>query len=173
MTVTNFGGRIVSLEVPDKNGKLGDIVLGYDSLKQYFTGNPYYGAMIGRYGNRIAGGKFTLEGKEYQLAVNNGKNALHGGPKGYHNVFWQIEPMKIDQTEALQMTYLSKDGEEGYPGQLTAHVTYRLREDDTLSIEYGATATAPIEPPKNLSEMFFQLLPPSAVFQTPPPVAPK
>src|SRR6478735_10133895 len=110
MTVTNFGGRIVSLSVPDKNGKSDDIVLGYDSLNQYLTGNPYYGAMIGRYGNRIAKGKFTLDGQEYTLATNNGPNALHGGPKGYHNVYWQIELVRKDQADALQMTYQSKDG---------------------------------------------------------------
>lgn len=135
MTVTNFGGRIVTLQVPDKNGKLDDIVLGYDSLKQYLTGNPYYGAMIGRYGNRIAKGKFTLDGKEYQLATNNGPNALHGGPKGFHNVYWQIEP----QPQALQMTYISKDGEEGYPGNLTVKVVYSLTDQNELAIDYEAS----------------------------------
>ena len=143
MTVTNFGGRIVSLSVPDKNGKSEDIVLGYDSLNQYLTGNPYYGAMIGRYGNRIAKGKFTLEGKEYPLATNNGANALHGGPKGFHNVYWQLEPFMMDQTEALQMTYLSKDGEEGYPGNLSIKVVYSLNDQNELMIDYEASTDKP------------------------------
>jgi aldose 1-epimerase len=133
--VTNFGGRIVSLFVPDKNGQLGDVVLGYDSLKQYLAGNPYFGAIIGRYGNRIAKGKFSLSDKEYQLALNNGANALHGGPKGFHNVYWLIVP---HGKNSVLMTYRSKDGEEGYPGNLDVSVTYTLTDDNELVIDYKA-----------------------------------
>lgn len=136
--VTNFGGRIVSLLVPDKSGKQGDIVLGYDSLADYLTGNPYFGAMIGRYGNRIAKGKFSLDGKEYQLDVNNGVNALHGGPGGFHNVYWQVEPTTTESGRALVMTYVCEDGEEGYPGTLAVKVTYTLTEANELSIDYEA-----------------------------------
>lgn len=139
MTVTNFGGRIISLWVPDKSGTKGDIVLGYDSLKQYLTGNPYFGAMIGRYGNRISNGKFSLEGKEYLLATNNGANALHGGPKGYHNVFWTCVPAARHDGQALEMYYMSKDGEEGYPGNLKVKVTYTLNDLNELHIDYEAT----------------------------------
>jgi len=138
-TVTNFGGKIISLTTPDKSGNLGDIVLGYDSLKQYLAGNPYYGAVIGRYGNRIGKGKFSLEGNEYTLATNNGANALHGGPGGFHNVIWDVEPKSSDQGESLVMTYISKDGEEGYPGTLTAMVTYTLTANNELVIDYEAT----------------------------------
>lgn len=135
INVTNFGGRIVSLFVPDKNGQSGDVVLGYDSLKQYLTGNPYFGAMIGRYGNRIAKGKFSLGGKDYQLALNNGANALHGGPQGFHNVYWSIVPFGEN---SLWMTYQSKDGEEGYPGNLEVSVNYTLINDNELVIDYEA-----------------------------------
>ncbi len=139
MTVTNFGGRIVTLRVPDKNGVSGDIVLGYDSLEQYLNRNSVYGAIIGRFANRIAKGKFSLEGKEYQLATNNGPNAIHGGPKGFHKVFWQLEPFMRDQTQALEMTYVSKDGEEGYPGNLSVKVIYSITDQNELVIEYEAT----------------------------------
>ncbi len=121
MEVTNYGGKIVSLFVPDKSGKVEDVVLGYDSLQQYLNGNLYFGAMIGRYGNRIAKGKFSLGGKEYQLALNNGANALHGGPGGFHNVYWKIVP--FNDNASLRMTYRSKSGEEGYPGNLDVVVT--------------------------------------------------
>jgi len=136
MEVTNFGGRIVSLLVPDRNGKLDDVVLGYDSLKQYLTGNLYFGAMIGRYGNRIAKGKFSLKGKYYQLALNNGANALHGGPGGFHNVYWKITPFN---TTSLRMTYHSKNGEEGYPGNLDVVVTYTLTDKNEVVIDYEAS----------------------------------
>ena len=139
MTVTNFGGRIVSLLVPDKTGSFGDIVLGYDSLKQYLTGNPYFGAMIGRYGNRIALGKFSLNGKEYQLATNNGANALHGGPGGFHNKLWEVEQKNSEAGESLVMTVVSPDGEEGYPGTLTVKLTYTLTAQNELVIDYEAT----------------------------------
>lgn len=140
MTVTNYGGKIVSLWVPDKNGKLGDIVLGYDSVNQYPSGNPYFGAMIGRYGNRIANGKFSLDGREYSLSRNNGKNSLHGGPNGFHNVYWRIEPITRAEGESLDMYYLSKDGEEGYPGELKVKVSYTLTNANELQIDYEATS---------------------------------
>lgn len=142
IAVTNLGGKIVSLWVPDKTGEFGDVVLGYDSVTQYITGNPYFGAMIGRYGNRIAKGKFTLEGKEYTLATNNGANALHGGPGGFHNVLWtvdQIEDKENGDHESLVMTYVSQDGEEGYPGTLSVKVTYSLTAENELVIDYEAT----------------------------------
>ncbi len=115
-----------ALFVPDKNGKTDDVVLGYDSLKQYLTGNLFFGAMIGRYGNRIAKGKFSLNGKEYQLAINNGPNALHGGPGGCDQVYWNVTPVK--ENNSLKMTYHSADGEEGYPGNLDVIVTYTLTD---------------------------------------------
>ncbi len=139
MSVTNFGGRIISFWVPDKNGSMGNIVLGYDSVSQYLTGNPYFGAMIGRYGNRIAKGKFSLEGKEYQLATNNGANALHGGPKGFHNQYWQATPRKNIEGDALELRYQSVDGEEGYPGTLDVKVVYTLTNQNELVIDYEAS----------------------------------
>lgn len=140
VAVTNFGGKIVTLQVPDREGSLADIVLGYDSLASYISGNPYYGAMIGRYGNRIAKGKFTLDGKEYSLATNNGVNALHGGPGGFHNVLWRVEPKEVEGGQALELTYVSQDGEEGYPGTLTVQVTYTLpTNSNELIIDYEAT----------------------------------
>jgi len=139
--ITPFGGKLISLWVPDRNGKLADVVLGYDSAEQYISGNPYFGALIGRYGNRIAKGKFFLDGKSYQLALNNGANALHGGPLGFHNVLWQK-----DTTDAIPdrtiLTYTSKAGEEGYPGTLQVRVTYTLTDDNELMIEYQATTDA-------------------------------
>jgi aldose 1-epimerase len=139
VAITNFGGRLTFLQVPDKYGQLADVVLGYDSLEQYLTGNPYFGAMIGRYGNRIAKGIFTLEGKEYQLATNNGANALHGGPLGFHNVLWNAEAKQTDNGQAVELTYTSVDGEEGYPGNLNVKVTYTLNDNNDLIIDYEAT----------------------------------
>lgn len=137
VVITNFGGRVVSLLAPDKNGKLEDVVLGYDSLKEYLKENPYFGALIGRYGNRIAKGKFTLGGKEYHLPVNNGENSLHGGPMGFHNVYWEVTPVNHNY---LKLTYHSKDGEAGYPGNLLVTVGYTLTETNEFSIDYEATA---------------------------------
>lgn len=139
MSVTNLGGKIISLWVPDKDGTLGNIVLGYDSIKRYLKGNPYFGAIIGRYGNRIAKGKFLLEGKEYQLAINNPPNALHGGPKGFHNQFWQVEPFQNNGFDALELRYKSAEGEEGYPGTLDVKVVYTLTDQNELVIDYEAT----------------------------------
>ncbi len=130
--ITNYGGIITSIICPDKNGKPGDIVLGYDSLKDYLANNPYFGAIVGRYANRIAAGKFTLNGKAYTLAVNNGKNSLHGGLKGLDKVVWQASEFTDSTKTGLVLSYLSKDGEEGYPGNLKVKVTYTLTENDEL-----------------------------------------
>lgn len=134
--ITNYGGRLVSLLVPDKDGKLVDVVAGFDSIDGYKDSTePYFGATIGRYGNRIAKGKFTLDGKNYTLFTNNGVNTLHGGKKGFQDVVWdakQINP------QTLELHYVSKDMEEGFPGQLTVKVTYTLNNDNALEISYEA-----------------------------------
>jgi len=137
--VTDFGAKLVSLVVPDKNGKLADVILGYDSLSQYLKGDSYFGATVGRYANRIAKGKFTLNGKEYQLALNNGVNHLHGGPGGFHSVLWKSEVIDKDGIPALKLTYTSPDGEEGYPGNLEISVTYSWNDSNELTIDYAAT----------------------------------
>ena len=137
--ITNYGGIITSLKVADRNGKLGDVVLGFDNLDAYLKGGPYFGAIIGRYGNRIAKGRFTLNGHEYTLAVNNGENHLHGGIKGFDKVVWAAQPLKIPNGAALQLTYMSKDGEEGYPGNLSVTVIYTLTNTNDLKIDYSAT----------------------------------
>ena len=137
--ITNYGGIVTSLRVPDRNGKLDDIVLGFDNLDAYLKGHPYFGAIIGRYGNRIAKGRFTLHGLEYKLAVNNGENHLHGGIKGFDKVVWNAKPRKVANGAALELTYLSKDGEEGYPGNLSVKVVYTLTNANELKIDYSAT----------------------------------
>ena len=114
--IMNYGGIIQSIMVPDKNGKLGDVVLGYDNVNEYLTNSPYFGALIGRYGNRIAKGRFTLDGVSYQLATNNVPNSLHGGVRGFDKVIWQAQPGCSDQGQTLNLTYVSHDAEEGYPG---------------------------------------------------------
>jgi len=136
--ITNYGGIVVSLYVPDRNGKLDDIVLGYETLDGYVKNLPYFGALIGRYGNRIAKGRFTLDGKTYQLAVNNGENHLHGGIKGFDKVVWDAETVVQDSAVGVKLTYLSKDGEEGYPGNLSCTVIYLLTEKNELKITYQA-----------------------------------
>lgn len=137
MSVTNYGAKIVSIHVPDKNGKLTDVVLGHNSIAEYLTSQePYFGAVCGRTGNRIAKGKFTLEGKEYNLAINNGPNNLHGGLKGFNAVVWDA---KQTDEQTIELTYLSKDGEEGYPGNLTTKITYKLTDDNAVEIDYEAT----------------------------------
>ena len=145
-TITNYGGTLTSLLVPDKNGKMGDVILGFDNVSGYQSpefkkAGPYFGALIGRYGNRIKAGKFTLEGKEYSLAKNNGPNSLHGGLKGYDKVVWQAEPAAAAADgQSLKLSYVSKDGEEGYPGTLTVAVVYTLTNDNALKIDYTATS---------------------------------
>ena len=143
-TISNFGGTLTSLLVPDKDGKLGDVVLGFDQVSGYQSpefrkSNPYFGALIGRYGNRIKAGKFTLDGKAYTLAQNNNGNTLHGGKVGFDQRVWKAEPGTSDQGQTLKLTYLSPDGEEGYPGNLQVTVVYTLTNDDALQIDYTAT----------------------------------
>lgn len=137
--ISNYGGIITSLKVPDRNGHLGDVVLGYDNLASYIKDSPFFGALIGRYGNRIARGKFTLDGVQYTLATNNYPNALHGGNKGFDKVVWEPTVLTGPEGASLKLTYLSKDGEEGYPGNLSVTVIYTLTEDNALRIEYTAT----------------------------------
>jgi aldose 1-epimerase len=137
VSILNYGGTVTNIMVPDKNKQMGDVVLGFDSLAGYRqTGNPYFGCLVGRYANRIAQGKFTLDGKSYTLAQNNNGNALHGGLKGFDKVIWQAMPVGDN---SLKLTYASKDGEEGYPGNLTATVVYTLGADNSLKIDYTAT----------------------------------
>ena len=142
-TITNYGGIVVSLKVPDKNGKLGDVVLGYDTLNDYIGNTPYFGALIGRYGNRIAKGRFTVDGVEYQLAQNNDSNALHGGRRGFDKAVWQAEKVDSSDGPALRLTYTSKDGEEDYPGTLRCTVTCTLTNKNELKIEYSAETDKP------------------------------
>lgn len=148
VSITNYGGIIVSLLVPDRNGKLGDVVLGYDQVEEYVKASPYFGAIVGRYGNRIANGRFTLNGKEYALAQNNNGNHLHGGLKGFDKAIWKAEELGTKLGPGLKLTYLSKDGEEGYPGNLEVTVTYVLL-GDSLEINYLATTDKPT--PVNLT----------------------
>ncbi len=138
MEVTNLGGKIMSLKVRDKDGKLTDVVLGYDQAADYLQGNPFFGALIGRYANRIAHGKFTLEGKDYTLPVNNGLHVLHGGKEGFHNVLWNVQPLDSAEGEALELSYLSRDGACGFPGTMTVKVIYTLTSHNALSIRYEA-----------------------------------
>jgi aldose 1-epimerase len=135
-TITNYGARVTTLLVPDRNGQMADVVLGFDSLDGYLKDNPYFGTVVGRYGNRIAKGRFTLNGKEYQLATNNGPNALHGGIRGFDKRVWTARDVSKDGVPALELTYLSRDKEEGYPGNLTAKVTYTLTENNELRLDY-------------------------------------
>lgn len=137
VAITNYGGRIVSWMAPDKNGELDDIVLGFDSIDGYLDANePYFGALIGRVGNRINEGEFSLNGTDYTLETNNGPNHLHGGPAGFHNAVWDAR--QLDE-QHLVLTYISEDGEEGYPGTLKVTVDYVLTDDNELKIDYTAT----------------------------------
>ncbi|HEV2379412.1 MAG TPA: aldose epimerase family protein [Terriglobia bacterium] len=138
VAITNYGGRIVSLTAPDRSGKMDDVVLGFDDLAGYLANNPYFGALIGRYGNRIGGAKFRLDGKEYHLAANDGPNSLHGGLKGFDKAVWKAHEVPGSHP-ALELTYLSKDGEEGYPGNLKVKVVYTLMGNNSLQIDYSAT----------------------------------
>jgi aldose 1-epimerase len=140
--VMTYGAAIVSLKTPDRAGQLKNIVLGFDTLDPYLAGVPYFGATVGRYANRIANGRFTLDGKSYQLPQNDGVNSLHGGRQGFDKRVWTAQTNQSAHGAVLRLTYVSAAGEEGYPGALTAHVTYRLADDDTLAIDYEATTTA-------------------------------
>jgi aldose 1-epimerase len=154
VTILNYGGTVTKIIVPDKNGNPGDVVLGFDSFDGYLQkNNPFFGSLVGRYANRIANGKFTLDGKTYTLAGNDHGNSLHGGNKGYDKVIWNAE--KLGET-SLKLTYQSKDGEEGYPGNLTAQVIYTLGSDNSLKLDY--TATTDKATPVNLtSHCYFNL----------------
>lgn len=138
MKVMTYGAIITELHTPDRQGQLGDIVLGFDSLDAYLQGHPYFGAVVGRYANRIAKGRFTLEGHAYTLATNNGPNALHGGLKGFDKVVWTAEPVLVPNGVAVRFSYVSPDGEEGYPGNLAVRVTYTLTNTDELVMDYEA-----------------------------------
>jgi aldose 1-epimerase len=136
--VTNYGGIITSITVPDQHGRPGQVVLGFDSLKEYLNPHPCYGVTIGRYANRIAKARFFLNGREYRLAANEGQNHLHGGRKGFDKVFWQAKAISSGENSALLLNYLSFDGEEGYPGNLSVSVTFSITENDALKIDYRA-----------------------------------
>jgi aldose 1-epimerase len=137
--ITTFGGAVVSLKAPDRSGKLGDVVLGYDSLEGYVNDKAYLGAIVGRYGNRVAHAQFSLDGKTYTLAKNNGDNSLHGGIKGFNKAVWTAKEISTRGGQSLELSYLSKDGEEGFPGNLKVSVTYTLTDANALQIEYSAT----------------------------------
>lgn len=145
-----YGGIILSLRTPDRDGRPADIVLGYDGLDGYLRDTPYFGAIVGRYGNRIAGGRFALDGVTYTLATNNGPNHLHGGIRGFDKVVWTGEAFETDSAVGVALSYTSPDGEEGYPGTLRARVTYTLTDDGRLVFDYAATTDRPT--PVNLTQ---------------------
>jgi aldose 1-epimerase len=141
--ILNYGGTVVSLLVPDRNGRLGDVVLGFDDPAAYRTSHPFFGVIVGRYGNRIAKGKFKLDGIAYVLAKNNGPNHLHGGLKGFDKQGWTAEPFAAERGTGVRFSYTSLDGEQGYPGTLKATVTYTLTDSNTLRIDYEAVTDKP------------------------------
>jgi aldose 1-epimerase len=138
--IMTYGGIVESLKVPDRNGRLDDVVLGYDNLAGYLTNSPFFGALIGRYGNRIAKGQFTLDGQTYTLPTNNPPNSLHGGDKGFFARIWKAAALVTSNGPMLQLSYLSRDGEEGYPGNLSVTATYTITEDNALRLDFKATA---------------------------------
>jgi aldose 1-epimerase len=137
--VTNYGGIVTSIKVPDREGKPGEVVLGFDSLEEYLGAHPCYGATIGRFANRIANARFLLNGREYRLAANDGLNHLHGGRIGFDKVLWEAETISSGRDRAIWLHYFSVDGEEGYPGNVSVSVTFNIGEDDALKIDYSAT----------------------------------
>jgi len=137
--IITYGGTLTALRVPDRHGALGDVTLGFETLEPYLAAHPFFGSLIGRYGNRIAGGRFTLDGVAYALACNDGPNHLHGGPDGFHRAIWSARERMSDDGPGLELTYLSRDGEAGYPGNLAVAITYTLTERDALRIDYTAT----------------------------------
>jgi aldose 1-epimerase len=138
--ITNFGAKIVSVYVPDRFGNFADVVLGFESIEEYIKGNPYFGAICGRYANRIANGRFVIDGITYQLPVNNGPNSLHGGPEGFNNQVFDVKGIITTSTgEQVEMVYVSKDGEMGYPGTLVLKVTYTVTNNNELRLDYEAT----------------------------------
>lgn len=136
--IINYGGIVLSLKVPDRHGVMGDVVLGFDTLEDYLTKSPYFGCLVGRFGNRIAGGKFSLNGKSYTLAINNAPNSLHGGIKGFDKVLWTATPKTTATGPALSLNYVSADGEEGFPGTLSVTAVYTLTEDNALVLDFTA-----------------------------------
>ncbi len=145
-TFIEYGAAVTALSVPDRAGRSSDVVLGYDSLDGYVRGSEYFGAVVGRYGNRIAGGRFTLDGQPFQLTVNDGANHLHGGRTGFNKVLWEAEVPEVTESAPLpsiRFAYTSPDGEEGYPGTVTLRVTYTLTEDNALRIDYEGVTDAP------------------------------
>ena len=151
--VTNYGTIITELQVPDRQGNLGDVVLGFDEFSPYLKEHPFFGATVGRVANRIAKGRFTLDGKTYSLAVNNGPNHLHGGLRGFDKMLWKAEPLV---GAAVRFSYISADGEEGYPGTLAVTVTMTLTDANELRLDYSATTDKPT--PINLTNhSFFNL----------------
>ena len=148
--ITDFGGIITELHTPDRDGNLTDIVLGYDSVEPYVNDSPYFGALIGRYGNRICDGRFPLDGELVQLPVNNGSNHLHGGHDGYHKVLWTALPFQEGDSVGLTLTYRSPDGEQGYPGNLDVTVIYELNAKNELSVTFDAVTDKPT--PINLTQ---------------------
>ncbi len=141
--ITNYGGRVVSLFAPGRTGQIADVVAGYDNIQDYIEHPGYFGALIGRYGNRIANGKFSLNGTEYTLATNNGENHLHGGKRGFDSVVWQAHKTRIQGADALELSYVSPDSQEGYPGTLNIKVTYSLTDSNELKIDYFASTDQP------------------------------
>jgi aldose 1-epimerase len=147
--ITNFGGIVTSILVPDRNGKMDDVVLGFDSLQNYTGEHPYFGCLVGRYANRIAKGKFELDGKSYQLAANNGENHLHGGISGFDKKIWQAREFREGDDAGIELSYSSPDGEEGYPGELNSRVIYTVTPENELRIQYFAETSGPT--PVNLT----------------------
>jgi aldose 1-epimerase len=141
--IINYGARVVSLTMPDRDGNFTDIVTGFDSLKDYIKDNSFFGAIVGRYGNRINKGIFKLDGKEYQLSINDGRNSLHGGKKGFFKAYWNAEPVESKEGPSLKLSLVSPDGDEGYPGRVNATVTYTLTNNDELKIDYTGTTDKP------------------------------
>ena len=159
--VITYGAIVTEIDVPDRNGKLADVVLGFENLEGYLGGHPYFGAATGRVANRIAKARFTLEGKEYKLAANNGPNTLHGGIKGFDKVVWKATDVSGSAGPAVKMSYLSPDGEEGFPGNLSVTVTYTVTPDNALRIDYAATTDKPT--PVNITNhSYFNLAGPAA-----------
>jgi aldose 1-epimerase len=142
VTITNYGGIIQSIWIPDRRGHRDNVALGFDNLRDYVTSSPYFGCITGRYANRIAEGRFTLDGVEYQLATNDGPNHLHGGDVGFDKRVWDATPIEDDDSVSLELTYTSPDGEENYPGTLDTTVTYTLTNDNEIEIDYHATTDA-------------------------------
>lgn len=137
--IMTYGAIVTEIDVPDRKGKLADVVLGFDNLKQYLKGHPFFGAIAGRYANRIAKGRFTLDGEDYHLPINNGPNSLHGGLQGFDKAVWRAEPSETEDGPSVALTHFSPDGDQGYPGNLHAACVYTLTDEDSLKIEYTAT----------------------------------